>query len=91
MPKPLHVLHVEDSPAEAQLMARAVREAGEEVDWSRVESEAEYVRALRDRLDFVIADYHLPTFSGLRALELPGLAGLRRTPYREVRLPGWSS
>lgn len=68
--RPLRILHVEDSPAEAQLMARAVRDAGQEVEWKRVESEAEYLRALQAPPDVVISDYRLPRFNALRALEL---------------------
>ena len=51
-------------------MARALREAGYDVDWQRVETEDEFRRAIESTPDIVIADYDLPRFSGLRALEL---------------------
>jgi diguanylate cyclase (GGDEF)-like protein/PAS domain S-box-containing protein len=51
-------------------MARAVREAGCDVRWTRVETVEEFVRGLEPPPDVVVADYHLPRFSGLRALEL---------------------
>ena len=70
MAEKLRVVHVEDSPADADLMARALREAGYDVDWQRVETEDEFRRALESAPDVVVADYHLPRFGGLRALEL---------------------
>jgi diguanylate cyclase (GGDEF)-like protein len=66
----LRLVHVEDNPADAELMARTLREAGYEVDWQRVETEDTFLRALESTPDVVIADYDLPRFSGLRALEL---------------------
>lgn len=79
MAKKLRVVHVEDNPADADLMARALREAGYDVDWQRVETEDELRRTLQSTPDLVIADYHLPRFTGPRALEL-----LRQThrPHR---------
>ena len=70
MAEKLRVVHVEDNPADADLMARALREAGYDVDWQRVETEDEFRRALESAPDVVVADYHLPRFGGLRALEL---------------------
>jgi diguanylate cyclase (GGDEF)-like protein/PAS domain S-box-containing protein len=66
----LRVLLVEDNPLDAQLMARAFEQAGYDVVWTRVETEAEYESALESPPQLVIADYALPQFSGLRALEL---------------------
>ncbi len=66
----LRVLHVEDNPPDAQLMARAFERSGYEVEWTRVETQAEYEAALEALPQVVIADYQLPQFSGLRALEL---------------------
>jgi CheY-like chemotaxis protein len=66
----LRVVHVEDNPADVELMARALHEAGYDVDWQRVETEDEFRRALDSTPDVIIADYHLPRFTGLRALEL---------------------
>lgn len=51
-------------------MARAFEEAGYDVAWTRVETEADYRSALESPPQAVIADYTLPQFSGLRALEI---------------------
>jgi diguanylate cyclase (GGDEF)-like protein/PAS domain S-box-containing protein len=66
----VRVVHVEDSEADAQLIFRALREAGYELAWTRVCREADFLRALEPPPDVVLADYRLPGFSGLRALEL---------------------
>jgi len=66
----LRVLHVEDNPLDAQLIARAFEQAGYDVAWTRVETEAEYQSALASPPQVVISDYTLPQFSALRALEI---------------------
>ncbi len=66
----LRVLIVEDLPDDAELMARRLEEEGFQPDWRRVESEPDYLGALETIPDLILADWHLPHFSGLRALEL---------------------
>jgi len=70
------VLHVEDNPLDAALIARVFEEAGYEVAWTRVDTQVAYESALRSPPDVVIADYQLPQFSGLGALEVLKRAGL---------------
>ncbi|MBF6570734.1 MAG: EAL domain-containing protein [Candidatus Binataceae bacterium] len=70
MNAPLRVLHVEDSPQDADLIRMQFEKAGRDVAWTRVESEADYVAALDASPDVVIADYQLPGFDGRRALAL---------------------
>ncbi len=70
MKKRLRILHVEDNPLDATLIARALEKIGYDVEWARVETEADYEAALETLPAVVIADYSLPNFSGLRALEL---------------------
>src|SRR3989442_4529751 len=70
MTKQLRVLHVEDDPLDAELIACTFEEADYDVAWTRVETEAEYRRALESLPHAVIADYRLPQFCGLRALEI---------------------
>ncbi len=70
MKRQLRVLHVEDNPSDARLIARAFEQAGYEVAWTRVETEAAYLAALESLPDIVVSDYALPEFSGPRALEL---------------------
>jgi len=66
----LHVVIVEDSPADAELVVAELRRSGFDVTWHRVETEAEYLERLEDSPEIVLADYALPQFSGPRALEL---------------------
>ncbi|HXL75682.1 MAG TPA: EAL domain-containing protein [Burkholderiales bacterium] len=68
--KRLRILHVEDNPLDAELIARAFEEAGYDIAWTRVETEAEYQAALASMPQVVIADYSLPQFNALRALEI---------------------
>jgi len=68
--KRLRVLHVEDNLLDADLLARVFKQAGHDVAWTRVDTEAGYLAALDAAPDIVVSDYALPEFSGLRALEL---------------------
>ena len=66
----LRILVLEDRPADAELMLREVRRAGYEPEWNRVETEQEYLDQLGQGWELILADYTLPQFTGLRALEL---------------------
>src|SRR5688572_7858081 len=70
MTRRLRVLHVEDNVGDAELVARAFSQAGIEVELTRVDSEPAYLAALEAQPQVVIADYSLPQFSGVRALEI---------------------
>jgi PAS domain S-box-containing protein len=70
MLQPLRVLVVEDRAADAELIVRAVRRAGFNPTWRRVETETDYVASLHPDLDVILSDYEMPEFSGLRALEV---------------------
>jgi starch phosphorylase len=74
--RPLRVLIVEDSPADAELVVAELRRQGFDVCWKRAQSESEYLEYLEDAPQIVLADYALPQFSGPRALELLQLQGL---------------
>lgn len=64
----LNVLIVEDEVIDADIIARNLRNAGYDLEWTRVETELEYREALAARPDIVLSDYSLPQFNGLRAL-----------------------
>ncbi len=67
----LCVLMVEDSENDALLTALELRRSGYELDLKRVETPAAFNSALGERAwDVIIADYSLPSFSGLAALKL---------------------
>jgi PAS domain S-box-containing protein len=71
MPVPLRLLIVEDSVDDALLTVRELKRAGYDVIYERVETAAAMAAALNENAwDLVIADYSLPEFSGIAALEL---------------------
>ena len=68
---PLRALIVEDSEDDMLLLLAELERGGYQVDYTRVESEEAMVAALEGlSWDIVIADYSMPRFSGLRALEI---------------------
>ena len=70
MATPIHVLILEDRPADAALMVHELRRAGFDPVWWRVETEEDYLAHLQAELDVILADYSLPQFDALRALQL---------------------
>lgn len=72
----LRALIVEDTPADAELMVDQLQEAGYRLEWTRVETEADYLAALATAPDVILSDFNLPRFSGLRALALLKQRGL---------------
>lgn len=67
---PARILLVEDNTDDAELTIRELRRSGFNFQLERVETEAEYRAELSRSPDLILADYSLPTFSGLRALEI---------------------
>ncbi len=72
----LRLLILEDRPTDAELMLRELRRAGYEPEWRRVETEPDYLAQLDQGWELILADYNLPQFTGLRALELLKERGL---------------
>ena len=71
------VVHVEDSPDDAELVMLALNKAPFRVDVTRVERENEYLAQLDAGVpDVIICDYNLPSFSAERALEILASRGL---------------
>jgi len=68
-PSSLRLLILEDLPDDAELVVRQLRAAGFEPSWRRVDTEADFVAALGNDLDLILADYHLPGFDARRALQ----------------------
>ena len=75
-PAPVRVLILEDNPDDADLMSRALRQAGLDVQVERVETEAEFAARLAPEPDLILSDCKLPQFSGLEALRLVRSRGL---------------
>jgi PAS domain S-box-containing protein/putative nucleotidyltransferase with HDIG domain len=66
----LKVLLVEDRPDDGELLIHELRGAGYNPEFIRVTTEADYLKHLQPDLDIILADYSLPQFDGLRALDL---------------------
>jgi two-component system cell cycle sensor histidine kinase/response regulator CckA len=79
MPTSLRVLIVEDREADAKLMLHELRRAEYDLDWRRVETEADYLAQLDPAPDIILADYNLPQFGALPAL--------RRLQERDLDVP----
>jgi PAS domain S-box-containing protein len=70
MRRPLRLLHVEDCEDDAALIARKLEQGGYALSVTRVATPGAMHAALRDRTwDLVIADWNLPQFNALFALE----------------------
>src|SRR5450631_638952 len=69
----LHLLHVEDSSDDAELIRHALLKGPFEFTLTRVENEADYIAQLETAPpDAIICDYNLPQFSAERALAIIG-------------------
>jgi signal transduction histidine kinase/CheY-like chemotaxis protein len=67
----LHILHLEDSRIDAELVHELLESDGLAVTVDRVETRDQFVAALeRTGYDLILADYSLPAFDGLSALDL---------------------
>ncbi|MCL5962390.1 MAG: PAS domain S-box protein [Chloroflexi bacterium] len=71
MRKPLRVLLIEDSEADAALLLTQLRMGGYDLTSERVDTLAEVAEAVeRQEWDLILSDYSLPGFNGLAALAL---------------------
>ncbi|MFV3130849.1 response regulator [Niveispirillum sp. KHB5.9] len=71
MPDKINILHLEDSPLDCELAAARLHKAGLECDVTCVEGRRAFVDALgRMRFDVILADFSLPEFDGLSALDI---------------------
>ena len=66
----LRLLILENSLSDTELMLYELRSAGLEPDWQRGETESEYLALLEQSWDTILADFTMPQFDALRALQL---------------------
>lgn len=76
MTKPLRALIVEDRASDATLVVRELERAGFAPTWKRVDTEAQYLSQLETLPELILADYNMPKFGAIRALEVLQTAGL---------------
>jgi two-component system cell cycle sensor histidine kinase/response regulator CckA len=68
---PLSVLHVEDSPEDSELIGQSLVTAELPAQIKRVETAEQVFAALEhESFDLILADFKLPGFSGLQALDI---------------------
>ena len=74
------LLHLEDAELDHELMLAQLRRGGLQVAARRVDTEADFLRAIEQPWDVIVSDYNLPGFSGLVALDLLMASG-RDIPF----------
>jgi diguanylate cyclase (GGDEF)-like protein len=72
----LNLLLLEDSSADAELMIEALRDAGFDPTFRRVDTKDAYLRELDHPPDFILSDYSMPQFTAPDALKLMKERGL---------------
>lgn len=70
-PRKIRVLIIEDSEIDAELIVHQLKKSNFIVDFSRIETEDEMLNEINNKTwDFIIADYNLPKFNGMKALSI---------------------
>ena len=67
---------LEDRASDAELVLHALQAAGFDPDFTRVDHREQYLEQLDAGLDLILADYNMPQFDALSALELLNERGL---------------
>lgn len=68
---PIHILHLEDDLADAELVQVKLEAAGLTCQITHVQTRAEFDKALRlSNPEIILADFHLPMYDGMSALRL---------------------
>jgi two-component system cell cycle sensor histidine kinase/response regulator CckA len=71
MEAPLHILHLEDDPDDAVLVAAALKAEGVDFVTTRVQRRVEFEAALESGgIDLVLSDFSLPGFDGMTAIQI---------------------
>jgi PAS domain S-box-containing protein len=73
---PLRVLVLEDRPVDAELILHELKRSGYNYVSKRVDTQVEYLRALEEIPDIILADFSLPQFTAMQALHLLQERGL---------------
>ena len=69
MESAIRILHLEDNPADAQLVQSALKRANVNHEYFLADTEKDFHAYLKNgNIDIVLSDYHLPDYSGSEAL-----------------------
>jgi PAS domain S-box-containing protein len=68
--KTLNLLILEDNPDDAELAVKELEREGFVVEWTMVDTEKGFREALAGKPDLILADYSLPSFDGMAALQM---------------------
>ena len=62
----IHILHLEDSPRDAELIHAQLSAGGLDFDVALVDTKEQYLAALaKDAFDLILVDYNMPGYSGI--------------------------
>ena len=67
---PLQLVIIEDSADDAELMVAQLRRSNYDPTWQRIETADEFRICLDSPIDLILADFVLPQFDGLTALQM---------------------
>lgn len=71
MDNPVRILILEDTATDAELAQREITKALKNCQFLRVETQHDFLKALETfNPDVILSDYNMPSFNGLKALEL---------------------
>jgi PAS domain S-box-containing protein len=73
---PLRVLVLEDRPVDAELILYEMKHSGYDCVSKRVDTQEDYLEAIEECPDIILADYSLPQFTAMQALHLLQERGL---------------
>jgi PAS domain S-box-containing protein len=69
MERAMNILHLEDNPADSQLVQSMLKKAKIEFEYFFADNEKDYQSHLKNQqIDIILSDYHLPDYSGTEAL-----------------------
>jgi PAS domain S-box-containing protein len=81
MSKKLKILHIEDTPTDAELVERQLKKSGMDFETLIVDTKTEYTNALEEfRPDVILSDHSLPAFNSLEALKILQQTG-KKIPF----------
>ena len=77
MDRPLKILHLEDLPADAEMVERVLRKAKLQFEKQVVIDRPDFLKALREfQPDIILSDHSLPAFNSLEALKITREEGI---------------